>query len=114
METLYVENNVTPLRRRTLGETVQELTCEFSNMQVKLRNAYDEINRLQKEIARQEEQCAMFPQSNLTSLRRRVAYYCHPDRGGDTNLMGQLNMLFDYLEDSQRPAINVYQQENAS
>jgi hypothetical protein len=32
-----------------------------------------------------------------------VAYYCHPDRGGDADLMSKLNTLFDFLAVLVRP-----------
>lgn len=37
------------------------------------------------------------PNVDLPALRRRTAYYCHPDRGGDGELMRRLNTLFDFL-----------------
>ena len=37
---------------------------------------------------------------DLPGLRRDVAFYCHPDRGGDGNVMRRVNLLFDSLMDT--------------
>lgn len=34
----------------------------------------------------------------VAALRKRILFYCHPDRGGDEVLMKRLNVLFDDLE----------------
>jgi hypothetical protein len=74
---------VTP---KTLAEAVAGLRAELDRTRAQLRHA-QEIPKMK------------FSADQLTSLRRRVAFYCHPDRGGDVVLMRDLNTLFDVLEE---------------
>jgi hypothetical protein len=37
------------------------------------------------------------PNIDLPSLRRQLTFYCHPDRGGDGELMRRIIELFDFL-----------------
>ena len=96
IETLF------PLQQPSLTETIGKLWSEFSSMKQQLQQAHREINRLKNELSKTPGHRAK-PELDLASLRRRVAFYCHPDRGGDTALMSALNGLFDYLECSEIP-----------
>jgi hypothetical protein len=64
-----------------LSETVKQLA--------------DDIRRLKL-----RERPARFGTMSLHELRRRLAFYCHPDRGGDQRLMQSINVLFDYLDEA--------------
>jgi hypothetical protein len=75
---------------------------QFVQMQVELDAARREIARLKKSLAERGATPLALPETNLSSLRRGVAFYCHPDRSGDGELMRRLNVLFDYLECSQQ------------
>jgi hypothetical protein len=76
---------------------------QFVQMQTELDAARREIARLKKSLAERAVRFPVLPETNLPSLRRHVAFYCHPDRSGDGELMRRLNVLFDYLECSQQP-----------
>jgi hypothetical protein len=69
------------VRKPPLSETVRQLA--------------DEIRRLRK-----RERPSHFGSLSLRELRRRLSFYCHPDRGGDHKLMQSINVLFDYLEEA--------------
>jgi regulator of replication initiation timing len=81
----------------SLTETIGRLSTEFSNLKDELRDTKNENDRLRHELARWRSQCRSAPLSDTAALRRHVAFYCHPDRGGDTELMSTLNALFDFL-----------------
>lgn len=36
------------------------------------------------------------PELDLESLRRKVVFYCHPDRGGDSDLLRDVLALFTW------------------
>ena len=91
MESLSASNS--------LVDTIAELGAEFSSLRVNLRIARGEIARLEGELARLRPIRRAMPELDYASLRRRVAYHCHPDRGGSADLMSRLNALFDFLED---------------
>jgi len=82
----------------SLGESITRLGTEFLHMKSSLREAQCEIARLRGELARLRLPRRRIPNSDMASLRRQVAYHCHPDRGGDAELMSNLNTLFDFLE----------------
>lgn len=82
----------------SLGETITRLGTEFLHMKSSLREAKSEIARLRGELARLRLPRRRLPKADMASLRRQVAYHCHPDRGGDAELMSNLNTLFDFLE----------------
>ena len=71
----------------------QRLTC----INAELRGARLEIARLQDELAEQSR-APKLPQLDFPALRRYMVFRCHPDRGGDTASMQELNELFDFLE----------------
>jgi len=82
----------------SLGATISNLGAQFSQMRTSLAAAKNEISRLRTELAKLRPSRKRMPKADVASLRRKVAYHCHPDRGGDTDLMSNMNTLFDYLE----------------
>lgn len=88
--------NETLFRSASLGDTIARLWTEFTNVKRRLSEAHSEIHRLKDQLARQRP--SVQPGLDFGALRRRVAFYCHPDRGGDVALMSELNNLFDVLE----------------
>jgi hypothetical protein len=71
------------------------LASAVAQMRVQLTEANHKIARLHEAL-----RVRSLSTAELSTLRRRVAYYCHPDRGGDAELMRRLNVLFDRLEAS--------------
>lgn len=82
----------------SLAKTIADIGVEFSNMKSKLRAAHSEITKLKNELTRRRPQYQVSSKTDFATLRRRVAFYCHPDRGGDAELMSRLNTLFDFLD----------------
>jgi hypothetical protein len=66
-----------------------------------LREAHREISRLKKELRQATGPHLAIDRTKLRTLRRQVAFHCHPDRGGDERLMQHMNALFDSLECSE-------------
>jgi hypothetical protein len=58
----------------------------------------EEIRRLKR-----RDRPARFGSLSLHELRRRLSFYCHPDRGGDPRVMQSINVLFDYLDEAACP-----------
>lgn len=85
----------------SLREVISRVHVDFSHMQAELRRATREIARLQEELAERPPPPRNMPDLDLASLRRGVTFHCHPDRGGDPILMRGMNVLFDFLEESQ-------------
>ncbi len=81
-------------------ESIVWLKRRFTEMEDELRRAESEVTRLRRELSRVRLQHEA--QVDVSHLRRRVAFYCHPDRGGDTELMARLNCMFDWVEALQR------------
>lgn len=86
----------------SLVETIATLNDQFANMRENLRDAHSEIDRLSDELHIWETLCRAIPDLDLASLRRQTAFRCHPDRGGDEQLMSSLNVLFDFFEGSKK------------
>jgi len=86
--------------RPTTIDSVSWIRNRVGDMQGRLSEAQAEIERLRAELARarSQSQPVSVPEMDLGSLRRQVAFFCHPDRGGDGALMSKLNTLFDSLE----------------
>lgn len=84
----------------TLRDVIAGVHDKLSTLQGELREAHQEIEMLREELAMSAESRAI-PQAELGSLRRQVAFYCHPDRGGNGLLMRRLNVLFDFLQSGQ-------------
>lgn len=85
----------------SLRDVVSRVHHDFSRMQAELQEATREIARLQKRLAQRPPAPRSIPDLDLASLRRGVTFHCHPDRGGDPILMRGMNVLFDFLEESQ-------------
>ena len=86
-----------PVAQRSLVEAIGKLNMEFSSMRIELRETQFENEKLRKELNQLKDQSRSMPALDLPALRRRTAFFCHPDRGGDTKLMSGLNHLFDCL-----------------
>ena len=80
-----------------LVETIAQLRSEFINLKTELLKAHDENARLKGELEKSRQPVNPASNFDLPSLRRRVAFCCHPDRGGDIELMKDINFLFDSL-----------------
>jgi hypothetical protein len=72
----------------SLSEAVGAFCRDMVRLREELKEARLEIARLRKQLGDVE----------LRSLRRRVSFHCHPDRGGDERVMQRVNALFDHLE----------------
>lgn len=101
MQRTTAMNGTISMKRLSLVDSIEELQFRFANMKDELRDAYGEIARLRGTMAELETGFGGLPSTNVSALRRRVAFYCHPDRGGDGSVMGVLNTIFDFMENSQ-------------
>jgi len=81
----------------SLSDTIGRLRSEFTSLRHELRDAKSENCRLRREIDRWRARFRPLGADDIASLRRSVAFYCHPDRGGNGELMSRLNALFDVL-----------------
>lgn len=81
----------------SIAQAVKELRMEYSCVKTELHNAKLENDRLKSELAKCGSLYQALSNIELPKLRRRVTFYCHPDRGGDGELMSTLNALFDSL-----------------
>jgi len=97
MEYSTATGNMTINRYSPLVNSIAKLRSEYSNIQNELRHVYDENNRLKNELEKSRSRHSGIPSLDLSSLRRRIAFLCHPDRGGDAELMKELNILLDFL-----------------
>jgi hypothetical protein len=97
MEGTITINSVRPTRGNPLSETIAKFRSEFSNMKNELHDMRSKNAALEEKLAEWRSQYVAMSESDLPSLRRQVAYYCHPDRNGDASLMSRLNTLFDFL-----------------
>lgn len=93
--TTFIANPVAQGGR--LNQTIGRLRSEFAGLKNELANTKSENSRLQREVARWRFRFQALRVADVASLRRHVAFYCHPDRGGDAELMSCLNALFDIL-----------------
>ena len=96
-----MEATMTPAirdHRTSLIDAVANVHLEFAQMKDELRAAHREIARLKRSLSKRAARPLALPEGDLSSLRRNVAFHCHPDRSGDGELMRRLNVLFDYLE----------------
>ena len=75
----------------SLKEAVQGVHNRVATLQSELRKAHRRIETLER---------ASIPKQEVGSLRRQIAFYCHPDKGGDDLLMRRINAFFDQLEKS--------------
>ena len=97
MENVSTINTPTPLDGRALSQAIANFKVEFNKIRSELRDVQCENTVLKEKLAHWRSRCANVPQIDVPSLRRQVAYYCHPDRGGSTVVMSRLNFIFDYL-----------------
>lgn len=102
MRVATTTTNTSSAGRFSLGDTIANLRSEFSHMKGELRDVNSENSRLRRELTQWRTRSRTPPNVRLDSVRRKAAFYCHPDRGGDAILMSNLNVLFDFLESSQR------------
>ncbi len=91
--------NASPLGngRPSMAESVARLRMEFSNIRAELQVTKSENNRLKDELDEFRSKYEALPNLEVPKLRRCVTFYCHPDRGGDDEIMSKLNVLFDFL-----------------
>lgn len=82
----------------TLVDTITELKGEFNRIQGELSQARDEISRLKRKLNSLRPLSKAMAEVDIDALRRKAAYYCHPDRGGDGDLMTFINVLLDVFE----------------
>jgi hypothetical protein len=82
----------------SLSQTVGAFCQEMLRLRGQLHDARLEIRRLKDELGQRSAHPRIVGDIKLRTLRRQVAFYCHPDRGGDERLMQQINALFDDLE----------------
>ena len=84
----------------TLRDAIAGVHNKLFDLTAELREARQKIASLKQELATNQPIPRAMPESNLSGLRRDVAFYCHPDRGGNDLLMRRLNVLFDFLRDT--------------
>lgn len=80
-----------------LVDTIARLRSEFIDLKTQLIKAHDENTRLKKELEERRQKTNSTSNFDIPSLRRKVTFCCHPDRGGDIELMKDINLLFDSL-----------------
>ncbi len=97
MENTATISTMRPVHRNPLSETIAKFRSEFSTMKDELHDMRSKNAALKEELAEWKSLYQDMSESDLPSLRRQVAYYCHPDRNGDAALMSRLNTLFDFL-----------------
>ncbi len=90
-------NNTSPAGHSSIADMVTRLRVDLSSMRRELLDARCENARLRRELARLRARGEVSSEFNLPSLRREVAFQCHPDRGGSNSLMSRLNTFFDHL-----------------
>jgi len=81
----------------SLADSIGFLHDQFHALRRELEDVRGENSRLRQEVAVWRAQFRSLPVKEVAQLRRNVAYYCHPDRGGDADVMCKLNALFDFL-----------------
>ena len=93
--------NRTVARAPSLAQAVGDLGKDVVRLRGELQRAQLEINRLRGQLARTQPSSAMTSpaqKERIQRLRRQISFHCHPDRGGDGELMQRINELFDDLE----------------
>ncbi len=81
----------------SLRHTIENLSSQFAGMRTALRDAQLELLRLRSRLNRKCSHSSL-DGLDLGALRRQIAFHCHPDRGGNEDLMARVNSLFDYLD----------------
>ena len=87
-----------------LIETITELKREFGRMQEELRDKDVEIERLKHQLKKRPVVSQAASEVDIESVRRKIASFCHPDRGGDNELMSTVNMLLDLFDEEESAA----------
>ncbi len=82
----------------SLHEAILRIKRECARMKRRLLEAHEEIERLQEHLAEPTLDLCDVQDLDFRSLRRRVLFHCHPDRGGDARVMREINQLFNFLE----------------
>ncbi len=93
--------NLERIRPMNLIETITELKREFGRMQEELREKDAEIERLKCRLEKRTPVSQAVSEVDIESVRRKIASFCHPDRGGDTELMSTVNMLLDLFDEQE-------------
>lgn len=106
--------NATSAGRLSLGDTIANLRSQFSHMKGELHDINRENSELRRELIQWRTRSRVPPNMNLVAIRRKAAFHCHPDRGGDATLMSNLNALFDFLEGSQRMFLEMADERTAA
>ncbi len=86
------------VRAETAVSRVRE---KLASMRAELDESREDVSRLTGEVRFRRSQQRRVREVAVGSLRRRLAYRFHPDRGGDTELMSRLNLLLDVVESLQ-------------
>lgn len=85
----------------SLSQAIGALCQDAVRLRSELKRAQLEISRLRDQLAQRPARGAA-PRSlekrRIQLLRRQISFHCHPDRGGDGELMQRINELFDELE----------------
>lgn len=97
MQSVATHSNQVVPTARPLSATIAQFRAEFSSMRTELKDVHAKNAELEEELAKLRAKTQAASRLDLPSLRRHAAYYCHPDRGGNEDLMSRLNTLFDFL-----------------
>jgi hypothetical protein len=73
------------------GKAMPNIVTMIDKLKAELQTARLEIQRLTN------KPLELDVSFSVAALRRKVAFYCHPDRGGDSHVMEDVNVLFDAL-----------------
>ena len=76
------------------------MRLQYDLMKDELGDANDELARVRNKLAWFRARSRALDVPHLGKLRREVAFHCHPDRGGDAEVMSKVNTLFDLLQRS--------------
>lgn len=95
-EELRATNEELRAANEQLRAANEQLRRDNEELAARLAAVTAERDRLRRGRAAPASTCAV----DVASLRRRVALHVHPDRGGDGELMRELNVLFDWLLDA--------------
>lgn len=103
MKTMSSIKSQLPVQGGSLVDTVSRLCTEFSAIQKELEDARSENDKLKNELKRWRSKWNTLPRVDTSSLRRSVAFFVHPDKGGDTEIMSKLNVIFDFINGIEAP-----------
>ncbi len=83
---MFWEQCWTEIKLALVEDEMTSITTMIDKLKTELRIARLEIQRLTLDVP-----------FDVVTLRRKIAFYCHPDRGGDADVMRNVNALFDAL-----------------